>query len=324
MKAVLCKSFGPPETLVVEEVAPPAPGPGEAVVAIEAVALNFFDTLIIENRYQLKPPLPFSPGAEFAGRVTAVGEGVRGLEPGAAVMGYSAFGAARQQIAVAAEKLVPVPDGLDMKLAAGLTVAYGTSYHALCDRAQLKPGETVLVLGGAGGTGQSAIEIARELGARVIAAASSADKLAFCRELGAAETIDYSREDLKERAKALTGGKGVDVVYDPVGGPLAEQALRATGWEGRFLVIGFASGEIPKIPLNLPLLKGSEIVGVHWNAFVERAPERHRANMETLIGWCAQGRIAPRIHEVFPLAETGAAIAELAARRVKGKVIVVP
>ncbi len=324
MKAVLCKSFGPPDTLVVEDLPSPEPAAGEAVVSVGAAALNFFDTLIIENKYQFKPDLPFSPGAEFAGTVKAVGEGVHGVLVGDRVMAYSAWGGCREEVVMEADKLVPLPDSLDFATAAGLSVTYGTTIHALKDRANLQPGETLAVLGAAGGVGQSAIELGRIMGARVIAAASSDDKLEFCKGLGADEVINYSRESLKDRLKELTDGKGVDVVYDPVGGALAEDAVRATGWEGRFLVIGFASGEIPKIPLNLVLLKGCQLVGVFWGDFIARNPQADKANVAQLIEWCAEGKIIPHIHGRYPLERTVDALTAIANREVRGKVIIEP
>lgn len=324
MRAVLCKNFGPPDTLVVEDVASPEAGRGEVIVAVKAAALNFFDTLIIENKYQFKPPLPFSPGAEFAGTIKAVGEDVTGFAAGDRVMAYSGWGACREEVAVAADRVVALPAGVDFATAAGLSVTYGTTIHALKDRARLQPGETLCVLGAAGGVGQSAIELGKIMGARVIAAASSDDKLDFCRSIGADETINYSRESLKDRLKELTGGAGADVVYDPVGGELAEQALRATAWEGRFLVIGFAAGDIPRIPLNLVLLKGCQIVGVFWGDFIRRSPQGNAANVAQLVAWCAEGRIKPHIHGLYPLERTAEALGALARREVMGKVVIEP
>lgn len=324
MKAVLCNSYGPPDTLVVEDIPSPEPGAGEAVVAVKAAALNFFDTLIIENKYQFKPALPFSPAAEFSGVVTSLGEGVNTVAVGDRVMAYGGWGGCREEIVIQAGKLVALPDELDFATAAGLSVTYGTTIHALKDRADLRPGETLVVLGAAGGVGQSAIELGKIMGARVIAAASSDDKLAFCRQLGADEVINYSHESLKDRIKELTGGRGADVVYDPVGGPLAEQAVRATAWEGRFLVIGFASGEIPKIPLNLVLLKGCQLVGVFWGDFLERSPDADKANTAQLLEWCAAGRIKPHIHGRYPLDRTVEALTAIANREVRGKVIIEP
>lgn len=324
MKAVMCNSFGPPEDLVVEDIDPPVPGPDEVVIAANAIGLNFFDTLIIQDKYQFKPKLPFSPGAELAGTVAAVGANVTAYAEGDEVMAYTTYGAAREMIAVDAAQVIPVPKGVDHAIAAGLTITYGTSLHALQDRAELKPGETLAVLGASGGVGQSAVEIGKAMGARVIACASSQDKLDFCRSVGADEVINYSEEDLKERLKELTGGKGADVVYDPVGGDLAEAALRATAWEGRFLVIGFAGGDIPKIPLNLVLLKGCQIVGVFWGAFVQRSPDRHLTNMTTLLNWCLDGKIKPHIHDKLPLDQTAKALRAFINREVKGKIVVQP
>ncbi len=322
MKAVLCKTFGPPEMLVVEEVPEPSPRPGEAIVAVRAIGLNFFDTLIIENKYQFRPQPPFSPGSEFAGTVAALGDGVSGLAVGDRVMGYIPYGSCAERLAVAASQLTKIPDALDFRTAAALTVTYGTSLHALKDRAALAPGETVAILGAAGGVGQAAIELAKVMGARVIAAASSEDKLDACREIGADETINYATAEFKERLKELTGGRGADVVYDPVGGEIAEQALRATAWGGRYLVIGFASGVIPRIPLNLVLLKGCQMVGVFWGAFTERDRQGHQANMRMLIDWCVDGRINPRIFATYPLEDTPRALMDFVDRRVLGKIVI--
>lgn len=324
MKAVLCTQFGGPETLEVSDIESPIAGPGEVVVAVRAAGLNFFDTLIIQNKYQFKPDLPFSPGAEIAGEVKSVGNGVEGLKPGDRVMAYSVWGGVRAEIAVSQEAVIAMPDGLDFVTAAGLIVTYGTSLHALKDRADIQPGETLAVLGASGGVGQAAVEIGKAIGARVIACASSDDKLEFCRKLGADETLNYTDEDLKTRLKELTGGKGVDVIYDPVGADLAEPALRAIGWKGRFLVVGFAGGGIPKIPLNLALLKGCQIVGVFWGDHLVREPERHRANMTRLLNWVLEGKIKPHIHKVYPLEETSDALMAIARREVRGKVIVTP
>jgi NADPH:quinone reductase len=323
MKAVLCKAWGPPETLVVEEIAEPEPGPGEVVLAVKAVGLNFFDTLIIEGKYQYKPDLPFSPGAEVAGVVSALGRHVQGFAEGDRVMGHVFWGGCREKVVVAADRVVPLPSGIGFEAAAGLTVTYGTTIHALRDRAQMKPGETLVVLGAAGGVGQAAVEVGKVMGARVIACASSDEKLAFCRRLGADETVNYTQQDLKLTLKKLTDGKGVDVVYDAVGGGYTEPALRALAWNGRLLVIGFAAGEIPRIPLNLVLLKGCQIVGVFWGEHTRREPERHRTNMATLLNWCASGRITPHVHRTYALEETPAALQAIARREVIGKAIVV-
>ncbi|WP_306142793.1 NADPH:quinone oxidoreductase family protein [Roseibium sp. MMSF_3412] len=324
MKACLCKSFGPPSSLVIEQIDEPVPGPGEIVVKVEACALNFFDTLIIRGKYQFKPDFPFSPSAEFAGFVETVGPGVTDVTVGDRVMGYMKWGAAREKVLVRSQEVIQIPDGVSFDTAAGLAVTYGTTLHAYKDRADLQPGETVAVLGASGGVGQAAVEIASVMGARVIACASSEDKLAFARSLGAELTLDYSKEPLKERLKELTGGAGADVVYDPVGGAHSEQALRATAWEGRFLVIGFAAGDIPKIPLNIVMLKGVDVLGVFWGAAVERAPEGHRANMTRLLNWVQEGRLKPHVHGVYPLEEIAVALDEIAARKVRGKVILKP
>lgn len=324
MKACLCKSFGPASSLVIEHVSEPVAGPGEVVVKVEACALNFFDTLIIQGRYQFKPDFPFSPSAEFAGIVDSVGPGVTNVAAGERVMGYMKWGAAREKVLVRADEVIRIPDGVSFDIAAGLAVTYGTTLHAYKDRADLQPGETVAVLGASGGVGQAAVEIASVMGAKVIACASSEDKLAFARSLGADLTIDYSQEPLKERLKELTGGSGADVVYDPVGGAHSEQALRATAWEGRFLVIGFAAGDIPKIPLNIVMLKGVDVLGVFWGAAVERDPDGHRANMTRLLEWVQEGRLKPHVHAVYPLEEIAVALDEIAARKVRGKVILKP
>src|SRR6202163_1550510 len=324
MKAVLCRRAGPPESLELADLPDPVPAKGEVVVDIAAAALNFFDTLIIAGKYQYKPEFPFSPAAEFSGTVSAVGPGVSGFKVGDKVCGYSGHGAAREKLAISTERLVLMPPTLDLDRAAGLFVTYGTTIHALQDRAQIKPGETLAVLGAAGGTGLAAIELGKIFGARVIACASSPDKLEFCRKHGADEVIDYSKEDLKERLRELTGGKGADVVYDPVGGPYAEPALRSTAWEGRFLVIGFAAGEIPKIPLNLALLKGCDIRGVFWGHWARLNPEKNRANLEKLVKWTAEGKISSHVDRTFPLAQTADALKVLAGRKAMGKVILHP
>jgi NADPH2:quinone reductase len=324
MKAILCTRFGGPDDLEFKDLPDPAPGPGEVVVAVKSAALNFFDTLIIAGKYQVKPPFPFSPASEFAGVVERVGAGVTDLAAGDRVLGYGGFGAAREKVQIGAQRVVKIPAQLDFDRAAGVTVIYGTTLHALKDRARLKSGETLAVLGASGGTGLAAIEIGKLMGARVIACASSDDKLAFCKERGADEGINYAKEDVKEGLRRVTGGKGVDVIYDPVGGPYAEPALRSIGWGGRFLVIGFAAGEIPKIPLNLALLKGCDIVGVFWGAFIERDPKAHQANMAELVRWAAEGRISAHVHSVYPLEQAPEALKAIADRKVMGKVILRP
>ncbi|HEX8168792.1 MAG TPA: NADPH:quinone oxidoreductase family protein [Beijerinckiaceae bacterium] len=324
MKAILCRSFGGPETLVIDDVPAPSPGPAEALVRVHLTALNFFDTLIIEDKYQLKPPLPFSPGAEFCGTVEALGPGTEGLKVGERVIGSIGYGACRELVTARADRLTRVPEGVTDEQAAGLTITYGTSLHALKDRAQVRPGETLAVLGAAGGVGLAAVEIGKLLGARVVACASSDDKLAIAREHGADETLNYARESLREGLRRLTGDEGVDVLYDPVGGDLAEPGLRSMAWKGRYLVIGFAGGRIPKIPLNLVLLKGCDVQGVFWGSFVDREPAAHAANMAWLLGHVASGGLSARVHGVYPLAETPAALGILARREATGKVLVRP
>src|SRR6266850_2609923 len=321
MKAVLCKQYGPPESLVVEELPSPVPGPGEVVVSVKAASLNFPDVLIIQNKYQFKPPLPFSPGSEMSGLVKEVGEGVQGYKPGDRVIAFTTYGAFAEEVKVEATRLVPIPEGMDFNSAAAFLLTYGTSDHALRDRAQLKAGETLLVLGAAGGVGIAAIEIGKALGARVIACASTSDKLAVCSAHGADETINYATEDLRERIKALTNGNGPDVVYDPVGGPYTELALRSIAWRGRLLVVGFAAGEIPKIPLNLTLLKGCAVVGVFWGEFTRREPERFAESMARLGRWYTEGRLKPHISETFPLERAADALTRMANREVKGKIV---
>ncbi len=324
MRAVLCKQFGPPETLVVEDVPDPTPGPGQVVVDVAGCGVNFPDVLIIEDKYQVKPDLPFSPGGEIAGTVSALGEGVDDLAVGDPVLAMLGYGGMAERVAVPAASVIPVPAGVDLVQASGFLLAHGTSHHALVDRANIQPGETLLVLGAAGGVGLAAVEIGALLGARVIAAASTDEKLELCRSRGATETINYTTEDLRGRIKELTGGAGVDVCYDPVGGGLSEPALRSMAWKGRFLVIGFAAGDIPRIPLNLPLLKGCSIVGVFWGAFTAKEPERNAANLDQLLGWLAAGDLAPHVSGTYPLERAAEAIDDLAQRRATGKVIVTP
>lgn len=314
MKAVLCRVPGPPESLTVEDIPAPAAKDGEVLVRVRAAGLNFFDTLLIQGRYQVKPPLPFSPAGEIAGV----------LEDGTRVMAYVGYGGAREIVAVPQEKIVPVPEGLSDEAAAGLSITYGTTLYALKDRARLQNGETLAVLGASGGVGQAAVEIGKAMGARVIACASSADKLVFAKSLGADELVDYEKHDLKEALKSLTGGNGVDVIYDPVGGPHTEQALRAIAWGGRFLVIGFASGDIPKLPLNLVLLKSCDVVGIYWGAHTEREPDLHRANMAQLLSWAEAGTIRPQVYKTYRLDQIVEALNAIARREVKGKAILVP
>jgi NADPH2:quinone reductase len=321
VKAVVCRQYGPPESLTVEALPSPAPGPGEVVVRVKAASLNFPDVLIIQDKYQLKPPLPFSPGSELAGVVKEVGAGVEGVKRGDSVLAVIGYGAFAEEVKVEAGRLVPIPEGMDFVTAAAFLLTYGTCDHALRDRGRLAAGETLLVLGAAGGVGIAAIEIGKALGARVIAGASSDEKLAACREHGADATIDYAREEVRERIKELTGGKGVDVVLDPVGGSLTEPVLRSTAWRGRLLVVGFAAGEIPKIPLNLPLLKGCSIVGVFWGEFARRERGAFVESLTQLGRWYGEGKLRPHVSGTFPLERAAEALNLLAARKVTGKLV---
>jgi NADPH2:quinone reductase len=322
MKAVVCKQFGPPESLVLEELDSPTPGPGEVVVSVKAASVNFPDVLIIQNKYQFKPPLPFSPGSELAGVVKEVGPGVRDFRPGDRVMAFTTYGAFAEEAKTDATRLIPLPKPMDFVTGAAFLLTYGTSEHALRDRGALQAGETLLVLGAAGGVGLAAIEIGKALGARVIACASSEDKLAVCRSHGADATIDYAAEDLRERIKALTDGRGVDVVYDSVGGAYSEPAFRSLAWRGRHLVVGFAAGEIPRLPLNLPLLKGAALVGVFWGDFARREPHAFAQSVARLGRWYAEGKLRPHVSQTLPLEQAARAIRLLASRQAKGKVVV--
>jgi NADPH2:quinone reductase len=322
MKAVLCRQFGPPESLTIEDLPSPKPGPGEVVVSVKAASVNFPDVLIVQNKYQFKPPLPFSPGSELAGVVKEVGSGVSNVKPGDKVIAFTTYGAFAEEAKTEASRLIPLPEKMDFATGAAFLLTYATSDHALRDRAALRDGETLLVLGAAGGVGIAAIEIGKALGARVIACASSDDKLKVCREHGADETINYASEDLRERIKALTDGKGVDVVYDPVGGAYTEPAFRSIAWRGRLLVVGFAAGDIPKLPLNLALLKGASIVGVFWGDFARREPKAFAESIRQLGRWYAEGKLHPHVSQTFPLEKTVDALKLMAARQVKGKVVI--
>lgn len=324
MKAVLCKSWGLPDTLVVEECPDLIPAPGHVVIDVKAAGVNFPDVLIIQNKYQFKPELPFTPGSELSGVIRSVGEGVSNANIGDKVIAFIGHGAFAQQVAAPANAIMPIPPGMDFDTAAAITLTYGTSHHAVVDRAALKAGETMLVLGAAGGVGLAAIEIGKAIGAKVIAAASSEEKLEICRQHGADATINYSTEDLREAVKAATGGKGPDVIYDPVGGIYAEPAFRSIAWRGRYLVVGFANGEIPKLPLNLMLLKGASLVGVFWGEFAKREPKANLAAMHELMGWLAEGKIKPHISARYALQDTAKALNDLAARKVTGKVVIQP
>jgi len=322
MKALVCKQFGPPESLVLEEVPSPKPGAGEVVISIKAASVNFPDVLIIQNKYQFKPPLPFSPGSELAGVVKEVGAGVSNVKPGDKVIAFTAFGAFAEEVKTEAARLLPLPESMSYEEGASFILTYGTTDHALRDRGQLKPGETLLVLGAAGGVGVAAIEIGKALGARVIACASSDDKLAVCRQHGADECINYATEDLRERIKALIGSKGVDVIYDAVGGPYSEPAFRSIAWRGRHLVIGFAAGDIPKLPLNLALLKGASVVGVFWGDFTKREPQVFAESARQLARWYGEGKLKPHVSASYPLAQAAEAMNLLASRKAKGKVVI--
>jgi NADPH:quinone reductase len=322
MKAVVCKQYGPPESLVIEDLPPQKPGAGEVVVSVKAASVNFPDVLIIQNKYQFKPPLPFSPGSELAGVVKEVGAGVTVFRAGDRVMAFTTYGAFAEEVKTEATRLLPLPAKMDFVTGAAFVLTYGTSDHALRDRGALKAGETLLVLGAAGGVGLAAIEIGKALGARVIACASSEEKLEVCRGHGADATINYAAEDLRERIKALTDARGADVVYDAVGGPYTEPAFRSLAWRGRLLVVGFAAGEIPKLPLNLPLLKGAAVIGVFWGDFARREPRDFAASMKQLGHWYAEGRLRPHVSQTLPLEKAADAIKLLASRQAKGKVVI--
>ncbi|MFD2585919.1 NADPH:quinone oxidoreductase family protein [Croceitalea marina] len=322
MKAIRCKAYGPPNTLILEEVENVKPKAKEVLVAVRACGLNFPDTLIIQGLYQIKPELPFTPGSDVAGVVKKVGEGVSHVKAGDEVFGFVAHGALAEEVIISSNACFPKPSQMDFPIAASFMMAYGTSYHALKDRAKLKEGETLLVLGASGGVGLAAVELGKLMGARVIAAASSDEKLAVCKKYGADELINYNTQELKSTLKELTNGAGVNVVYDPVGGAYSEAALRATAWNGRFLVVGFAAGDIPKIPLNLPLLKGVAIVGVFWGGFAMRSPKENSQNTMTLMQWYAEGRLRPHIHAIYNLEDTSKALEEMMNRKVKGKLVI--
>jgi NADPH2:quinone reductase len=324
MKAILCSQYCQPDDLVLADVPEPVAEPGQAVIAIKSAALNFFDILMIQGKYQIKPPFPFSPAAEVAGVVDSVGTGVSRVKVGDRVIASCGHNGARERLALPADSLVKIPDSLDFDRAAGIIITYGTALHALEDRAGLKPGETMAVLGAAGGTGLAACELGKLMGAKVIACASSEEKLEFAKAHGAELTLNYAKEDLKEGLRRLTGGRGVDVVFDPVGGTYTEAALRSTAWEGRFLVIGFAAGDIPKLPLNLALLKGCDIRGVFWGQWARLNPDKNHANLEKLVKWTAEGKLSSHVDRTFPLAQTADALKVLAGRKAMGKVILHP
>lgn len=321
MKAVLCKKFGPIEDLVLEEVPSPQIRKHHVLVSVKACGVNFPDTLVVEGKYQFKPEFPFSPGTDIAGIVKEIGEGVTQFKVGDRVFSGSSFGGFAEEALIDARQAFPIPEGIDFITAASLLMTYSTSYHALVDRGNLKAGETLLVLGAAGGVGLAAIDIAKQIGAQVIAAASTNDKLEVCKEFGADELINYTQEDLKESIKKITQGRGVDVIYDPVGGQYAEPAFRSMAWEGRFLVVGFATGDIPALPLNLPLLKGASIVGVFMGAFAQRTPQKYLHNLQEILTWFQEGKLHQHIHATYPLDRATEALREIADRKVKGKVV---
>ncbi|MEM7583213.1 MAG: NADPH:quinone oxidoreductase family protein [Acidobacteriota bacterium] len=323
MKALLCKELGSFEDLSIETVDDPVPGKGEVVIDIAAAGINFPDLLVVAGKYQFQPPLPFVPGGECSGTVSAVGEGVKRVQVGDRVIAMGLVGAFAEKMTISEHATLPIPAGMSFETAAGIAFTYGTSYYALEQQAQLKAGETLLVLGAAGGVGMAAVEIGKQKGARVIAAASSDEKLDAAQAAGADLRINYTTEPLKERVKELTEGQGADVVYDPVGGDYSEQALRATGWNGRFLVIGFAAGEIPKIPLNLALLKSAHIIGVFWGAWIKREPAESANNFRKLQQLFESGELKPRVTP-YPLADFRSALGALAGRRAVGKLVLTP
>lgn len=322
MKAVLCKAFGPADTLVVEDVSSPEIKKNEVLLDVHAAGINFPDTLIIEGKYQFKPPFPFSPGGEASGVISAVGEKVSHLKVGDRVMALTGWGSCAEQIAVPSYNVLPMPDAMDFTTAAAFSMTYGTAIHALKQRGALQAGETLLVLGASGGVGLAAIEIGKAMGARVIAAASSAEKLEVARQAGADELVNYQDEDVRERLRTLTKGQGVDVVIDPVGGDLFETVFRSIAWNGRMLVIGFASGTIPSLPANLPLLKGAAVIGVFWGSFAQRQPQDNVANFQQLFAWYAEGKLKPLVSQTFALEDTAQAINTLAARKAVGKLVI--
>ena len=323
MHAWLCDNPTGVDAVAWKELPTPRPGAGEVLIAIKAASLNFPDLLIVQNKYQMKPPLPFVPGSEFAGVIEAVGDGVKHLKPGQAVAAFSGTGGFATHACVNAAVVMPLPPGFAFDDAAAFVLTYGTTHHALVDRAALKAGETLLVLGAAGGVGTAAIQIGKAVGARVIAAASSDEKCALCREIGADETINYTSTNLRDALKAITGGKGPDVVYDPVGGDLAEPVFRSIAWRGRYLVVGFAQGGIPSLPLNLALLKGASIVGVFWGEFARREPQANAHALGELAQWYAQGKIKPVIDQRLPMSALPQAFARMGTRQVRGKLVLV-
>lgn len=321
MKAVLCRSLDGPEALTIEELPDPVAGPGEVVVRVRAAGLNYFDTLVVRGKYQTQPALPFSPCGEIAGVVESVGPGVTDWRPGQRGMAYLGTGGARERVAVAVGRLIAIPDGVTDAVACGVPITYGTAIHGLRERGNLQRGESVVVLGASGGAGLAAVEIAKLMGARVIAVASSPEKLAVCRNHGADETVSTKSDDLKGALRLLTYQQGVDIVYDCVGGPLAEPAFRALAWKGRYLVVGFASGDVPKVPFNLFLLKGAAAIGVFWGEAVKRNLPGYRSDMIFALDAVAGGHLKPHVHAILPLERFGEAIALLDRREAVGKVV---
>ena len=322
MRAVICRAFGPYTDFKVEEVEAPIPKRGELLLDVHAAGVNFMDALMVEGKYQVKPPFPFSPGAEVAGVVRALGPDTTGPKPGTRVLATAFHGGYAEEVVVPADQAFAIPDSLRDAAAAGMSIVYGTSFHALKDRARLQAGETLLVLGAAGGVGLTAVELGKQFGARVIAAASTDEKLALCRQYGADEVVNYQREDLRERIKALTGGAGVDVVYDPVGGSYTEPMIRALAPGGRLLVVGFATGDIPKIPLNLLLLKQAAAVGVFWGGWAKANPAENAQNMHAVLDWCAAGWLRPHVSATFPLDQFHEALRQVVERQATGKVVI--
>jgi len=322
MKAIVCNQFGLPNTLGYTDVETPQPKEGEVLISVKACSVNFPDTLIIQGKYQFRPAFPFSPGSDIAGIVEKLGENVQHLKVGDTVVGFVPFGGFAEKAIVKAKDCFSKPKGMSMVHASAFLLAYGTSYHALKDRANLQKGETILILGASGGVGLTALELAKLMGAKVIAAASTNEKLELCKQFGADEVINYTTESLKDRVKEITNGKGVDVIYDPVGGHFSELALRAIAWKGRHLVIGFANGEIPKIPINLTLLKGASIVGVFWGAFAQKEPKKSLENIQQLLTWFIKGELKPHIDKVYALQNAPKALEDMMQRKTKGKIVI--
>ena len=322
MKAIICNKYGLPNTLEYQEVENPKPKKGELLISVKACSVNFPDTLIIQGLYQYKPAPPFSPGSDIAGVVEAIGDGVVGFQIGDEIVGFNPYGGFAEKVCAPARDCFPKPKGMSMVNASAFLMAYGTSYHALKDRGLLSKGKSVLVLGASGGVGITAVELAKLMGAKVIAAASTDEKLDLCKKFGADKVINYATENLKERTKELTGGKGVDIIYDPVGGDYSEQAFRAIAWKGKHLVVGFANGTIPKIPLNLTLLKGAEVTGVFWGAFTQKEPQKNMENIKELVTWYLTKKLNPHIDATYSLKEAPKALEAILNRQVKGKVVI--